>query len=322
MFLGRKSKFLYAQESEYGTVNTASEWAWAGFVQSFSADDSQNLEPLNPMDGAGERTVGEHFPLVPTYGGSVELIPQHMRFASMGIGVDDYSGGTHTISVGETLPSFDIQAGYVSNHEIFGKQYSGCKIGSVDFDWAQDDFFRVSCDFRAQDVEKITTFKDYQSSTDSLQKYTSTELPPYRCEYSTFVVGGEDVSPYVTSANVSVDNDLRIDPSLDAGDNGLISEPLPQIQTPTATLSLKMRESTLWDFWKEAENNDTTSFTVAKANGTDEANFDFSKAIIEAANSPINITEGIVVQEINISAATMTLTEDNDIETQYDTISA
>ena len=317
-YLGRKSKFLYAIENSYGVANPATTWSWGGFVQSFNSNDSQSLQRLDGMDGENRRLVGEYYPLVPQYGASIEIIPQHLRMAYLAMGKEQHSTGTHTLTVGEELPSFCIQAGHIHTTDTFGKQPVGCVFGSMNFNWNQGDFFRITGELRAQNISKITSFKNYQTTNTAQKKYTSEQMRPFKGSDSKFFINNIDISPYVLQASIALDNDLDIVGSLDNADNGLIAEPVPQVQTQTATLTVKMKESDLWDLWKAGNTVNNCTFQLNRG-VNDTVDFNLSGVKIEAANEPINVLEGIVIQELNLQMTELEIVEENSITTPYAT---
>lgn len=321
-FLGRRSKgFCYAVEPSYGVANTANTWAWPGFVEEFTPSDSMQLAELTPMDGVDSRFVGEYIPQVPSYGGSLIMKIQHLRFlAALGVGTDTVTdANTHTITPTADIPSFSFQTGHLHTTP-FTKQYTGCKIKKWTIQFPKGDWLKQSFDIVAQNVTKVAgTGKDYQASVDSLKKYTQAVMANRRSSQSAFMINGENIAPYVTNATFSCDNNLLIEPSLDESTGDLIAEPIPQVPTVEASLSLKMKESDLWDLWKTGQSAGTCSYKSFKG-ASDYFQINFNGTMIENANEPIKISDGVVIQDINLKIASFGLIEKNSIETDYDTV--
>ncbi len=324
-YTGRRSKgFCYAVEPSYGVANSALTWAWPGYVEEFNADDDKQLMELSPMDGEDTRFVGEYLEQVPSYGGSLVMKMQHLRFlATLGLGTDTVTDtDLHTITPTPELPSFSFQVGHLHSTAPFTTQYTGAKIKKWEIQWPKGEYIKQSFDIVAQNVIKVSgTGKGYQASATPLKKYTQTAMPNRRSSGGIFIVNSVNIAPYVTSASFSCDNNLLIEPSLDADVGDLISEPICQTPTVEASLTVKMKESDLWDLWKSGASCGACTFGSQRS-ATDYFKIDFSNAKLSKANKPIKIGDGIVIQDLNFKIPSFVLTEKNGIVTDYDAVCA
>jgi hypothetical protein len=220
-FLGKRSAaFAYAVEPSYGTENAATTWAWPGYVENFAPSDDRPMVDLTPMDGTDARTVAEYYPEVPSFGGTLKTKLQYGRMlAVLGIGTDSMTGSdpyTHEVGIGTFLPSFCFQAGHLHSSAPFGKKYTGAMVKKWDLNFPQGGFVDLTYDIVAQNVVKITTFKDLQTSATPLKKYLSSSVRNYRASDATFTINNVDVSAVATQGRLSMDNHLRVDAALDA----------------------------------------------------------------------------------------------------------
>jgi hypothetical protein len=324
-YTGRRSKgFCYAVEPSYGTVNTATTWAWPGYVEEFNGDDDKQLMEISPMDGEDTRFVDEYIEQVPSYGGNLIMKMQHLRFlAVLGLGTDTVTEtNLHTITPTVELPSFSFQVGHLHTTNPFTTQYTGAKIKKWGIQWPKGEFILQNFDIVAQNVVKVaSTGKGYQTTATPLKKYTQTQMPNRRSSGGIFIVNSIDIAPYVTSASFSCDNNLSIEPSLDADVGDLISEPICQTPTVEASLTVRMKESDLWDLWKSGTNCGACTFGSQRS-ATDYFKINFSNAKMSKANKPIKIKEGVVIQDLNFKIPNFVLTEKNSIVTDYDAVCA
>lgn len=323
-FLGKRSYAAIAKESVYGTVNTATNWAYPGKVQRFTPNDKQNYDPLGGMDTVDPtRIVNEYYPKVPTFGGTLETLIQHGRLMAMGIGTDTVTGTggsyTHTIAISNQLSSFDLDVGYHHGTMNFGKRYTGCKFDRTEVNFGKGDWIRLTQDFIAQKAAKITSFKAYQTVVDSQKKYTTTQIRPYRSSDATFTINNVDVSADVTQARLTFNNQLQVDEAMNQSVGEFIAEPVPGIANINASLTLKMSKSALYDLYATGSKISNCSFKVTR--GSNSITWAFGGTWLESANSEINIGDGIVIQECPILIGEgMTITEVNTIQTDYDTV--
>lgn len=325
MFLGRKSAFLYADEDvTYGTKNTATTWSWPGYVQKWSPTDNVDLFELNEMDGTDTRNVSEHYPMLYKYGGTLEHFLQHMRFPARGFGTDTVTGAgptyTHTLAQStSTLQPFSMQIGHVAGTN-FGKEYTGCTIGKTDINFPKGGFVTCVHNIVAQNAVAISAYKSYQASVDSLKKYTASAIRPYKSSDATFKLNNIDIGPFVTQARLSWDNDLSIEPAMDTNTGDLITEPVPQVQKVDAGLTVRMSAGTYWNMFKAGVDVPNCSFKLT--NGTSSITFTLGGVKLPSANDDVDITQGIVVQDVPIKATSVTIVEVNGITTDYDTAEA
>jgi len=325
-FLGRRSVFNYAVENvAYATKNTAVTWAWPGFTQKFTGADNQELFELNPMDGVDARTVGEYYPMVPKFGATLEMFIQHMRFPMLCMGMTDTMTGaadpyTHTFAQADTLQSMSFQAGHLHSTTDFGKEYVGAVCNKGDFNFAKGDWMRFSADFVAQNATKITSYKAYQATVESLKKHTAAIIRPYKSSDLTLKINNVDISPYVTQARLGFDNQLHVDEAMDTATGELIAQPAPQVQKWDAGITVKMKDAAIWDLFKAGATVPNCSFKVT--NGTNNITWTLSGVKIKTANEPIDITQGIVVQDFALNITSVAIVENAAIDTDYDSVCA
>lgn len=323
-FLGRRSAgFAYAIEDvAYGTENTATTFAWPGYVEQFIASDEQVFADLTPMDGTDTRNVAEYFPQVPNISGTIRTKLQHGRMlAALGIGADVVTGSyTHTVDFIATLPSFSFQAGHLHSSAPFGKLYTGAMVKKWELNMPKGEFVTINYDIVAQNVVKDSTFKAYQASVDTLKKYTSAQMNNYRSSQATITINNVDISAVSSGARLSCDNNLLIESVLDKDIGDFISEPIPQIPEIEAGLTVKMKDDDLWDLWKAGATVENCSCALTR--GADSITFDFTGTKISRANEPIDIGQGVVIQDLVLKIPKLTMTEVNTLETDYDTVCA
>jgi len=323
--LGRRSVFNYAVEDvTYGVKNTAVTWAWPGPVEKITATDNQELYEFNPMDGVDARTVGEYYPKA-KFGGTMDMLVQHMRFPMLCMGMTDAMTGaadpyTHTFAQADVLQSMSFQAGHLHSSTNFGKEYTGIMCNKGDFNFAKGDWMRFTADFVAQNVAKITSYKSYQAASESLKKYTLANIRPYRSSDLTLKINNVDISPYITQARLGFDNQLMVDEAMDTATGELIAEPAPQVQKWDAGITVKMKDSSLWDLFKAGATVSNCSFKVT--NGTNNITWTLSGVKMKSANEPIDITQGIVIQDIALNITSVAVVENAAINVDYDTVCA
>lgn len=321
-YLGKRSYASIAKEATYGAGNTATNWSYPGVVQRWTPDDKQDIQPLLGMDSSDSgRQINEYYPMVPTFGGTLEMLVQHGRMLALGIGADTVTGSyTHTIQVGNVLPSFAMQVGHYHSSAIFGKQYQGCVVNRMDINFSMGDWIRYVGAIVAQKAEKITAFKPYQASVDCMRKYTTAQMRPYRGSDSTFTINNTNISGMVTQGRLSLENSLQVDPALDAVVGNFIAPPVAQIARITAGLNIRMKESTYWDLFRAGGKVNNCSFKMQR--GDDSITFNFDGVWLPSANEPIDVGQGIVIQDLDILVDKLTMVEVNSISTDYDTVEA
>lgn len=321
-FLGRRSVFNYAvEDSAYGTANTATTWAWPGLVQKWTDSDAQTLEPLNPMDGVDVNTVGEYYPMVPKYGGTMEMLLQHMRFPMLCMGFTDSNATvTHTLTQADVMQSMGFQAGHLHNTTDFGKRYDGIMCMKGDFVFTKGDWMRFNADFVAQNATKITTFKSYQATETPLKKYTSAQIRPYKSSDLTLTINNVDISPYITQARLGFDNQLQVDEAMDNTVGEYIAQPAPQVKLWDAGFTFKASDSSQWDLFKAGATLTNCSFKVT--NGTESITWTLTGTKVEKVGVPIDITQGISIQDIALKIPSVGIVEVATSVTDYDTVCA
>lgn len=317
-YLGNRSKCVIAMEAgDYGTVNPATNWGWPGYVEEITMNHRYVMEGLTPMDN-DTVTVAEYVAGLKEVGFTVKQKVQHLRMLALAMGKDTVTGSdpyTHTIEVAPTLPAIDIQA--FNNHTSapFGEQIVGGVCKKWDLGFPKGGYINLNTDWVGQDVSKITSVKPYQAANLAQKKYTQSQMKNHKSAFSKFYINGVDWSPYVTQATLSGENDLLVEPSEDNDIGELINEPIPQIRKFNASMTVKMKESTLWDLWEAGAAVSNCYFQAFR--GTDFIKADFSGTMLQSANKPVQIGGGVVVQTLNMKIPDVVITEQNSIDQAY-----
>jgi len=298
-------------------------YAWPGYVQKWTDSDAQELMQLNPMDVTDARTVGEYYPMVPKFGGTMEMFVQHMRLPMLCMGMTDGMTGedpeTHTFVQADVLQSMDFQ---VAHHHTtdFTKDYTGIMCKKGDFVFTKGDWMRFNADFVAQNAVKNETIRAYQTTSESLKKHTAAQIRPYKSSDLTIKVNNVDISPYVTQARLGFDNQLQVDESMDTATGELIAQPAPQVQLWDAGITLKMSDASVWDLFKAGATVSNCSFKVT--NSDCSITWTLSGVKVEKASEPVDITQGIVIQDIALKITSVAIVEVADVNVDYDTVCA
>lgn len=321
-YLGNRSKCNIAIEDTYGTANDATNWGWPGYVEEITTNHRVELQELTPMDNNNSR-VAEYVPGLKEVGFTIKQKVQHLRMLAIAMGADTVTGTdpyTHAIADANTLPSICMQV--FNNHSTnpFGEQIVGGMAKKWDLTFPKNGYVSLNTDWVGRDVSKITSVKDYQSTVDSQKKYTQNALNNYKSAFSKFYINGVDWSPYVTQATLEGENNLLIEASEDNDVGELIAEPVPEIRKYQASLTVKMKESTLWDLWDAGNQVDDCYFQCFR--GTDYIKADFTGTMVEAANRPVQIGGGVVIQTLNMKIPKIDFTDYNEISTNYLTAEA
>lgn len=319
-YMGRRSGFNYAVESTFGTANTANTWSWAGLVEKVSDDDKQNVQDISGMDGSVDvRTAHEYYAMTPEFGATVEGKLQHFRFPSLGVGSDGMSvAGTHVFTPGNTLKTFDMQVKQGHSTKPYVRQYTGCMVKTMELNVSKGDWLRFALGISAQKLGRLTDFKGYQTTVDSMKKYTPTQMRPYRGSDMATTLGGVDISAELTQLRFTIDNDLLVDASMDSDVGNYTAEPIPQIAKISAAVTVKMKNYDLEDLFLAGVAVDGSSFLWER--GEDSLEIEFDDALINKNGHAIDIGGGVVVQELAVDIPTCTITETNSIDTNYNTV--
>jgi len=227
----------------------------------------------------------------------------------------------HTLAASNTMQSLSIQVGHHHGTTDFTRDYKGVMCKKGDFVFTKGDWMRFNADFVSQVAVKNTTVRAYQASVDSLKKYTATNIRPYKSSDLTLTLGGNDISAYVTQARLGFDNQLQVDEAMDASVGELIAQPSPQVQLWDAGVTMKTSASTMWDLFKAgSELSSTNTFVVT--NGNYSITWTLSGVMVEKVSPPVDITQGVVIQDIGLKIASVAIAEITPIETDYDTVCA
>jgi len=321
-FLGRRTQFNYAIENvAYGTPNTASTWAWLGQVEKVTPSDSKDIKEILAMDDVDERDVAGHDILVRRYGNTISFKPQHFRHLILpyGVAVDTMTGTgpyTHTISkAANILSSFGLQVGF-QHSSPFGIRYNGCVCGTYEIGSTQGDFVRATMGVTAKTATKITAFKAYQSTSLALKKYSNTQLRPFRHSDVSIILGGVEYKTTLKQWRMSMDNGLVSEPH----DDDMITEPIPGLRTWSGSLDINMSSSAVWDL-VEAATESTLIITLQKS-ASDKVVFTVNNPILEVANPPFDVTQGLVSIQIPWKATSVSPVITDSINVDYDTVCA
>lgn len=318
-FLGRRTQFNYAIEGvAYGTPNTAATFAWLGQVEKVTPDDSKDIKDIVAMDDTDTRDVSGHDILVKRYGNTISFKPQHMRHLVLPFGNTDVMTGTspyvHTIGLGaNVLPSFGMQVGF-QHTSPFGIRYDGCVCKTYEIGSTKGDFVRCAMSTVAKTATKITSFKSYQATSLALKKYTNTQLRPFRHSDVSAVLGGVDYSGALNQWRISMDNGLVAEPH----DDDTISEPIPGLRIWSGSLDINMASSTVWDLVEAAAT--TTLVITLQKTSSDKVVFTVNDPILEVANPPFDVTQGLVNVSIPFKATSISPVVTDAISVDYDTV--
>lgn len=321
-FIGKRTRAAYALENvAYGTANVATNYSWAGIVQSIAPSSKSELMQVNSMDDDDTRNVSDYFETIRTYGASMEFLLQHCRPLMLAWGTDTFNTGspaTHTITEATTLESFSLNFGYQHGTADHAVDYLGCVVNKMDIACTKGEFVKCTAEIVAQDSED-NDFRPYQSGV-GLKKYPVTgvgAIIPYAYSDAAITINGVSYED-VQSVRMTINNNLLSEPTLDSANDKRIAEPVPQLREYDASMTVKMATDDLYDIWDGGAY--MTDPVVAFARSVnDKVVFTLESAILESAISPLNITEGIVLVELPMKVKKITPVETNSIDVDYST---
>jgi len=320
-FLGKRTRFAYAREAAYGTVNPALTWSYAP-TQSWTPNSKSEVIPISTMNATDSRNVDAYFETLRNIGGSLEGLVQNFRFCSMAWGKDTKTGAsspwTHTIGELADIPSFCMNAAYqhTADHAL---DISGCKINRLDLACTKGEFLKFtaevigqkSVDHNVRAYQTLAAMKYYPSIGDS-------SVLPYHYSHAEITIDGENYSA-VDSLKMSINNNLLAEPVLDSSNAKRIAEPIPQVREYEAAFTVRMANDVLYDIWDagpEIDTDPTVVFTRTAA--TDLITFTLEDCVLESAISPYAISEGVVLVELPMKVEKISVVETNTLDVDYD----
>jgi hypothetical protein len=320
-FLGKRSRFAYAREAAYGTVNPATTWSYAP-IQSWTPNSKSEVIPINTMNATDSRNVDTYFESLRTIGGSLEGLVQNFRFCTMAWGKDTKSGAgspwTHTIGELDEIPSFCMNAAYqhTADHAL---DITGCKINKLDLACTKGEFLKFtaeiigqkSADHAVRAYQTLAAMKYYPS-------VGSGAVLPYHYSHAEIEINGVNYSA-VDSLRMSINNNLLAEPTLDSTNTKRIAEPIPQVREYEAAFTVRMANDDLYDLWDagvEIGTDPTIVFTRTAV--SDLITFTLEDCVLESAISPYNISEGVVLVELPMKVKSIGVVETNTLDVDYD----
>lgn len=153
-FHGHDAFLQIGKETTYG-VKPASVNQWVGIVQSFSPEESNNLEK---QYGLGSRNYIQSKIGSKTFGGKFEFLVQNFKMLEYALGSVAYGSTpdgngmyTHTISEANDLPSFTVQAGVLGSPN-FVRDFVGCKVDTLNLKAEKEGALTCEVEFIAKDA--------------------------------------------------------------------------------------------------------------------------------------------------------------------------
>ncbi len=316
-FLGKRSRFSYAREVAYGTVNPADDWSYIP-VQSWTPNSKSEVIPINTMNATDSRNVDAYYETLRTIGGSLEGLVQHFRFLTMAWGKDTNVVGVHTIGELDDIPSFCMNVAYqhTADHAL---DIAGCKINRLDLNCSKGEFLKFTAEIVGQ-TSADHVVRAYQS-LDAMKYYPSigtSHILPYHYSQAEITINGTNY-PAINAAKMSINNNLLAEPTLDSDNAKRIAEPIPQVREYGAAFTVKMATDDLYDLWHAGvEIGTDPTVTFARSVGTDQIAFTLEDCVLESAISPYNISEGVVLVELPMKVKKISVVETNALDVDYD----
>jgi len=316
-FLGKRTRFSYARESEYGTANPCVSWSYIP-VQSWTPSSKSEIIPISTLNSTDSRNVDTYFETLKTIGGSLEGLVQHFRFLTMAWGNDTNVTGTHTIGELDDIPSFCMNVAYqhTTPHAI---DITGCKINRLDLTCTKGEFLKFTAEIIGQKSADHAS-RPYWDN-DASKYYPpvgSGSILPYHYSHSEIEINGVNY-PAVDNVKMSINNNLLAEPTLDSSNGKRIAEPIPQIREYEAAFTVRMKSDDLYDLWDAGAVIGTDpTVTFARTSPTDQIVFTLEDCIFESAISPYVISEGIVLVELPMKPVKISVIETGSLNFDYD----
>jgi hypothetical protein len=287
-------KLYWGKETTYGQAATVSKTL--GLPQSFDL----GLELVEEDIYAGGRGYYDHLYIGRNVNPSAEFYMVDGTFLPFLLGSVTNSGTaapyTHTVTLGNTLPSMTLEAVRGSIAErVVGALVSDWEI-SVEADGIVD----VSLDFSAKDVSFLTSYTDPNISLPTTRPFKFTDM--------TVTWGGTTLGK-VTSCSISGSNNLE--PLPRQGDV------IPGYAILTAEYEAELE--LIWesydlalDFLNATKRNLVVKFV--RTAGQDEIEFDLNDCLLEWA-SEIDYTGDVITQTISLKPKTIQIVGKDSVAT-------
>lgn len=146
---GHDSYVTYGKETSFGQ-KAAAPTNWIGIVQSFSPEESNNLQS---QYGLGSRNIMQSKIGTKTYEGSVEYLVQDIDLFEFVLGSKtDDGAGTITYNEANDLPSMTFASGFLGATD-FIRTYVGCKLDTLTLTAEKEEALTAEAEFIAKDME-------------------------------------------------------------------------------------------------------------------------------------------------------------------------
>jgi predicted heme/steroid binding protein len=150
---GHDSYVGFGKETTFGTKATSPN-NWIGIVQSFSPEESNNMEK---QYGLGSRNFLQSKIGSKTYGGSVEYLVQNIDMLEGVLGaMSDDAVSVKTFSEANDLPSYTFSSGFLGATD-FVRDYVGCKIDTFTISAEKEEALTAELEFVAKDMQDGTS---------------------------------------------------------------------------------------------------------------------------------------------------------------------
>lgn len=270
-FTGNRSQLNYGKEDEYGTITSVD--GYPGLLMGFdpTKNDLGYIE-IYGLDG-GTKDVNQHIETTQRYGGTMRIRPQHgVMFAYAYDSVDNtnFSDTAKFHSLGDlTDENFDLNSMSIETYKVHSTTgdshkeiYKGVKFNTLELTVDKGTpLCEINIDFDAQSLAQSNAGPSaFETTLTNLKKYNANTVSPFLRPYmwkDLFVeihdpaTATNSVVTDVVSCRVKVDNELLVDYTADATLSGQISEPVPQRRKHEIELTVRMDDSTYFDFWKD-----------------------------------------------------------------------
>lgn len=150
---GHDSYVGFGKETTFGQ-KASSPNNWIGIVQSFSPEESNNMET---QYGLGSRNFLQSKIGSKTYGGSVEYLVQNIDMLEGVLGaMSDNGTDTKTFTEANDLPSYTFSSGFLGATD-FVRDYVGCKIDTFTISAEKEEALTAELEFVAKDMQDGTS---------------------------------------------------------------------------------------------------------------------------------------------------------------------
>lgn len=150
---GHDSYVGFGKETTFGQ-KASSPNNWIGIVQSFSPEESNNMET---QYGLGSRNFLQSKIGSKTYGGSVEYLVQNIDMLEGVLGaMSDNGTDTRTFTEANDLPSYTFSSGFLGATD-FVRDYVGCKIDTFTISAEKEEALTAELEFVAKDMQDGTS---------------------------------------------------------------------------------------------------------------------------------------------------------------------